>query len=101
MACVAKTTDYLFIFLSQKKMQWVFFELFFWNGLLLFLNRVKNTNQNAKCFMDNKILANMIRKKFYEENMSAEYELQCFLLNVNWFFFNTFNIFAFNVKEFH
>lgn len=51
--------------------------------------------------MDNKILADMIRKKFYEEKMSAEYELQCFLLNVNWFFFNTFNIFAFNVKEFH
>lgn len=26
--------------------------------------------------MDNKILADMIREKFYEEKMSAEYELQ-------------------------
>ena len=39
--------------------------------------RVKtHTNYLCEVFMDNKVLAEMIREKYYEEKMTAEYKLQ-------------------------
>ena len=43
----------------------------------LIFERVKaHINYLYEMFMDNKILAEMIREKYYEEKMTAEYKLQ-------------------------
>lgn len=44
---------------------------------IFFSNRVKTqTNLTQGTFMDNKVLAEMIREKYNEEKMSAEFKLQ-------------------------
>ena len=45
--------------------------------LQLVFERVKtHSNYSCEVFMDNKVLAEMIREKYYEEKMTAEYKLQ-------------------------
>lgn len=44
---------------------------------IFFSNRVKTqTNLTQGTFMDNKVLADMIREKHYEQKMTAEYKLK-------------------------
>ena len=45
--------------------------------LQLSFERVKtHTNYLCEVFVDNKILAELIKEKYYEEKMTAEYKLQ-------------------------
>ena len=50
--------------------------LFLENACNLFFEELKHTPTICEVFMDNKVLAEMIREKYYEEKMTADYKLQ-------------------------
>ena len=52
------------------------YNLFLENACNLFFEELKHTPTICEVFMDNKVLAEMIREKYYEEKMTAEYKLQ-------------------------
>ena len=50
--------------------------LFLENACNYHFKELKHTPTICEVFMDNKVLAEMIREKYYEEKMTAEYKLQ-------------------------
>ena len=52
------------------------FELFLKITCFSFQTELKHTQLLCEVFMDNKILAEMIREKYYQEKITAEYKLQ-------------------------